>query len=142
MQFPTTKLRDGIQRPLVMLHLEATNGWRVNVDAFVDTWADISLFSFSTAAQLGIDLTNAPEQPIGSAIGALTTYRTAEVIIEIRRSPEVYRWQATVGFVPHRMAYAMLGTRGFFEFFRLAYDASLSSFEIESCRNFQCPDSA
>ena len=136
MQFPTTKLRDGIQRPLMMLHLESANRRRVNVDALVDTGADISLFSFSTAAQLGIDLTNAPELPIGSAIGTLTTYRTAEVIIEIRRSPEVFRWQTTVGFVPHRMAYAMLGTRGFFEFFRLAYDASVSSFEIEPSSNF------
>ncbi len=136
MQFPTTKLRDGIQRPLVMLHLEAANGRRINLDALVDTGADISLFSFSTAAQLGIDLANAPELPIGSAIGTLTTYRTAEVIIEIRRPPEVFRWQTTVGFVPHRMAYAMLGTRGFFEFFRLAYDVCASSFEIEPSRNF------
>ena len=64
MQFPTTKLRDGIQRPLVMLHLEATNGRRVNVDALVDTGADISLFSFSTAAQL-LKLANGQAAPLG-----------------------------------------------------------------------------
>ena len=57
MQFPTTPLRDGIQRPLVMLLLETPNGRRVNVDALVDTGADVALFSFSTATQLGIDLT-------------------------------------------------------------------------------------
>ncbi len=136
MQFPTTPLSDGIQRPLVMLHIESPTGRRVSVDALVDTGADVTLFSFSTAAQLGMDLTQAPELPIGSAIGALTTYRTAKVVIEIRRPPEVFRWRTTVGFVPHRMAYAMLGTRGFFEFFRLAYDACASSFEIEPNGSF------
>lgn len=61
----------------------------------------------------------------------MTNYRTAEVTIEIRRKPDLIRWTTTVGFASHRMAYAMLGTHGFFEFFRLNYDVTEGFFEIE-----------
>ena len=41
------------------------------------------------------------------------------VTLELRRPPDVVRWKASVGFVDRTMCYAILGTRGFFEFFDL-----------------------
>jgi|GEM_PF-3625932 len=89
MQFPTTVLSNGIRRPLVMLHLTSSSRLSINVDALVDTGADVTLLSDSIAAHLGIDLTTAPAFPIGSALGTIANYRTADVIIELRRKPEI-----------------------------------------------------
>lgn len=47
MRLPTTALSNGIQRPLVMLHLKGSFGLSINVDALVDTGADVTLLSDS-----------------------------------------------------------------------------------------------
>lgn len=133
MRFPTT-VRDAIHRPIVMLHVASSSGRFVNVDALVDTGADVSLLPNSMAAKLGIELPVMPEYPIGSPIGSATTYRLAEVRLELRRPPDVLRWTTSVGFVDRKLPYAILGTRGFFEFFRLSYDASQHTFELDPVR--------
>ena len=130
MRFPTT-VREAIHRPIVMLHVASSSGRFVNVDALVDTGADVSLLPSSMATKLGIVLTAIPEFPIGSPIGSTTTYRLAEVRLELRRSPDALRWRTSVGFVDRKLPYAILGTRGFFEFFRLNYDASQHTFDID-----------
>ena len=130
MRFPTT-VREAIHRPIVMLHVASSSGRFVNEDALVDTGADVSLFPNSMASKLGIALPMTSGLPIGSPIGSTTTYRLAEVQLEIRRPPDVLRWRTSIGFVDRPLPYAILGTRGFFEFFRLSYDASQHTFEIE-----------
>lgn len=131
MRYPTT-VRETIHRPIVLLHVESPPGGRhINVDALVDTGADVSLLPSSMAAQLGIELSAAPQMPIGSPIGTSTTYRMSEVILELRRGPDIVRWRTNVGFIDRRMPYAILGTRGFFEFFRLTYDANQHSFDLD-----------
>ncbi len=130
MRFPTT-VREAIHRPIVMLHVVSSSGRFVNVDALVDTGADVSLFPNSMASKLGIALPTTPGLPIGSPIGSTTTYRLAEVQLEIRRPPDVLHWRTSIGFVDRPLPYAILGTRGFFEFFRLSYDASQHQFDID-----------
>ncbi len=70
------------------------------------------------------DLSNADEVVVESLVGGECRYRSAEIECELRRHPEVIRWKAKVGFVDRKMRYGIVGTRGFFEFFRLTYDAS------------------
>ncbi len=130
MRFPTT-VRETIHRPIVMLHVASFAGRFVNVDALVDTGADVSLLPSSMAAKLGITLPATPELLIGSPIGSTTTYRVAEVCLELRRPPDIVRWRTSVGFVDRKLPYAILGTRGFFEFFRLCYDASQHTFDLD-----------
>ena len=130
MRFPTT-VREAIHRPIVMLHVASSSGRFVNVDALVDTGADVSLFPNSMASKLGIELPTSPGLTIGSPIGSTTAYRLAEVQLEIRRPPDVLRWRTSIGFVDRPLPYAILGTRGFFEFFRLSYDASQHLFDLD-----------
>lgn len=113
------------------MRLDGGVGFTVNIDALVDTGADVTLFSEGVAAQLGLDLSAASEFSIGTALGTRATYRAMPLTIELRRKPDVLRWTTTVGFVPHRMAYGILGTRGFFEFFHFTYDVTEGFFELE-----------
>lgn len=122
MRFPTS-LRDGQQRPIVCVSLSIPDGRSILFDALVDTGADVSLFPMSAAIRLGLDLTDLPTGVVTAAVGGQCQYRLCDVSLELRRLPEALRWNTSVGFVEHRMSYAILGTRGLFEFFRLTYDA-------------------
>ena len=130
MQFPTL-LRSHIARPIIALHLEASNGMRVCSDVLVDTGADVTLMPVDLADSLNIDLTQLPEVTVTSAIGGECRYRPCEIILELRRIPEVIRWRTTIGFTDRTMSYGILGTRGFFEFFRLGYDARAGFVVVE-----------
>ena len=122
MRFPTM-LRRQIARPIITLHLEASNGNRVFSDVLVDTGADVTLLPVDLADSLNIDLSLLPEVTATSAIGGECRYRQCDLSLELRRFPDVIRWRATIGFTERVMSYGILGTRGFFEFFRLEYDA-------------------
>ena len=111
---------DGLHRPIIPVLIESPSGQRLVVDALVDTGSDITLFPDSLARSLSIDLTGHPEHPVNSALGVAVTYSESEVALELRRAPgESFRWRATVGFLTRPMIYGILGTKGFFEFFRL-----------------------
>ena len=129
MRFPTL-ITDERARPIIPLILMSPAGERVLVDALVDTGADITLFSETVAEALSVDLTNVPESPIRTPLGHAGTYRAVELSLELRRRPDVLQWRGTVGFVSPRLTYGLLGTRGFFEFFAIHYDASQQFLEI------------
>ena len=130
MQFPTT-LRRGHHRPLIPVKLLIDDGRCVLIDALIDTGADISLFPQHLAEQLGFDLSHPPDGMVSAAVGGQCSYRLRDVTLELRRPPEVVRWKASIGFVDRTMSYAILGTRGFFEFFRLTYDARAGFLTVE-----------
>ena len=130
MQFPTL-LRRQVARPIITLHLEASNGMRVCSDVLVDTGADVTLMPVDLADSLNMDLNCLPEVTATSAIGGECRYRRCDIILELRRFPEVVRWRATIGFTERTMSYGILGTRGFFEFFRLGYDARAGFVVVE-----------
>lgn len=129
MRFPTTATR-GQQRPLVALHAIAPNGRRIVVDALVDSGADLTLFTPAAAELLELDLTHIPETPISSAFGTVDSYQAVPLQLELRRPPDSLAWSANVGFVKRHLTYCILGTRGFFEFFRFHYDVAHSQFEL------------
>lgn len=129
MLFPTTR-RDGQLRPLVPVIVNADCGQRAMLDALVDSGADVTLFPQTVAEQLLIDTSLLPRHVVRAAVGGSSEYRICEVVLEIRRKPDVFRWKTAIGFVDRPMSYAILGTRGFFEFFRFDYVAGEHSFEI------------
>ena len=129
MRFPTL-ITDERARPIIPRIVQSASGERALVDALVDTGADITLFSETVAEALGLDLTGVPESPIRTPLGHGGTYRAVELSLELRRRPDVLQWRGTVGFVPLRLTYALLGTRGFFEFFAIHYDANQWFLEI------------
>ena len=128
MQFPTVA-RQHIHRPLVALHVHSA-GRTTLTDALIDTGADISIFPKFVADRLRLDLTGCPEIPVNAPLGGGGNYRLCEVELELRRSGEVLRWRTSVGFTQHEMSYAFLGTKGFFEFFDLAYSARRQTIEL------------
>lgn len=126
----STSLRAGKLRPLLPVNIEAENGMRVVVDALVDTGADVTLFPHHIAEQLGLDLDGKSDGNVVAAVGGSSNYLRVNVVLEVRQKPVVYRWATAVGFVDRPMSYAILGTRGFFEFFDLQYSARNESFEL------------
>jgi len=123
---------DGLHRPIIPVLIESPGGKRLVVDALIDTGSDITIFPDAFAEALDINLTSRPERPVNSALGVIATYRESEVLLELRRAPdEIFQWKTIVGFLPRRMAYSILGTKGFFEFFSLNYDARQQSLEIQ-----------
>jgi len=130
MRFPTMS-RGALARPILPLLVEGAGGQRLIVDALVDTGADLTLFPFDVAVALGLDLTRLPQIPVGSALGQQLTYAALDLVLELRSLPDVFRWRATVGILSQPMTFAILGTRGFFEYFRLHYDWSSQFVEIE-----------
>lgn len=71
-----------------------------------------------------------PQRPLTSALGTVATYRSQELLLELRRFPDSIQWRGSIGFLLRPMTYGLLGTKGFFEYFQLAYDARQNSFEI------------
>lgn len=129
MRFPTMAL-DGLQRPVVPIMLESPGRRRLIVDALVDTGSDVTLFPEGFAAALDINLDGLPEKPLTSALGVIANYRESEVFLELRRDSESVRWRTSVGFLPLKMGYSILGTNGFFEFFHLGYNAGDSWIDL------------
>lgn len=115
MQFPTT-LRRGCHRPLIPVKLQIDDARYVLIDVLIDTGAYVSLFPQHLADQLGFDLSGQPDGMVSAAVGGKCSYRLRDVTLELRRPPDVIRWKSSVGFVDLTMSYAILGTRGFFEF--------------------------
>ncbi|MFM9964175.1 MAG: retropepsin-like aspartic protease [Planctomycetaceae bacterium] len=131
MQFPTLA-KDRIRRPIVPVRLLGPNGRWSTIDALIDTGSDITLFPERLAERLGLNLAEASEFPLTSALGTVATYRAMELKLEVRRFPETVRWQGLVGFLPRQMTYGLLGTQGFFEFFDLQYSSRRCVTKIES----------
>ena len=129
MYFPTL-VRDGKQRPIVAVTIMVTGSGPVLFDALVDTGADVSLFPQSVAKRLGITLSDQPDGAVFAAVGGQCVYRRHDVELELRRPPELFHWRASVGFVEREMSYAILGTRGLFEFFDLFYSAHQQTLEL------------
>lgn len=128
MRFPAVA-RQRIYRPLIALRVHSA-GRSALTDALVDTGADISIFPKFVADRLRLNLTGMPGVAVNAPLGGGGNYRLCQVELELRRSGEVLRWRTAVGFTEHEMSYAFLGTKGFFEFFDLAYSSSRQTIEI------------
>ena len=130
MQFPTL-IRQQMRRPIIAVTIHSPSGLSLLTDALVDTGSDVTLFSSDIARRLKIDLAGVPSLPVMTAVGPVAEYQPFELALEIRRHPDVVRWTCRAGFLQRPMSLGILGTRGFFEFFRLDYDARSSVVAIE-----------
>ncbi len=89
------------------------------------------------ASYLGIDLTQAPEQPVNliGRPGAIAC-RYAMVELLITDVQETYRWSALVGFVPMRLHYQLLGHAGFLEYFEAEFRGTDREVILTANRSF------
>ena len=70
MRFPTLA-KQHIHRPIVAVHIQASVGRWLSIDALVDTGSDVSLFPESLARRLALDLRGVSPTPLTSALGTL-----------------------------------------------------------------------
>jgi hypothetical protein len=123
-------------RPLLWVTLLTPAAVRLR-HCLLDTGSDDTVFPESVAAQLGIDLTNAP---IGEASGmglATATIRYAEVQLRVSDGREFHEWTATVGFTSTPLKQPLLGYAGFLRYFTATFHGDLE--EVELAVNSEYP---
>src|ERR1700693_4066407 len=94
-------------RPLIDVAVLGPSGSAVK-RALMDTGSDDTVFPEHVAAQIGLDLTNAP---IGSASGlgaAALSVRYARVTLRIAAQSERREWPAWVGFTASALPFPVL----------------------------------
>ncbi len=116
-------------RPLIPLTIIGTKRqWNPHV--LVDTAADDVVFRVATAAQLGIDLTRAPQLRASGVGGRIVAVYYAPVILVLTDGKDTYRWRATVGFTSAFLKFPLFGIAGGLEFFRTTLDGFRKEVEL------------
>lgn len=105
-------------RPVVAIRLTGASDTKLR-DGLLDTGADDTVFPETLAALLGLDLRYVEERQLTLA-GRPQPIRCRYAAVRLRISGglrETYEWTATVGFVPTRLSYNLLGHAGFLQYF-------------------------
>jgi hypothetical protein len=98
--------------------------------AHLDQGSDDTVFSEALAAQIGLDLTNAPRGS-GSVVGGQKiALRYAEVTLRITDGREQREWPARVGFTSTFLSHPLLGFGGFLQFFDALFRGDHEDFEL------------
>src|SRR5579884_3434681 len=90
-------------------------------DGLLDTGADDTIFSDTVAAQIGLDLSNAP---VGDAAGlgpGVFSLRFAQVVLRVADNFERREWTAWVGFTSAPLRHPTLGFAGFLQYFTATF---------------------
>jgi len=116
-------------RPTIDVTVMGSTGTSVEL-GLLDTGADDTVFPESLAAQLGIDLTNAPVRG-GSGVGQVAApIRYAEVTLRVTDGREFREWRARVGFTSAPLKRALLGFAGFLQFFTATFHGDREEVEL------------
>lgn len=105
-------------RPLVTIRVKG-HGKASYISATLDSGADDTILPDELAPRLGIDLTRAPHGAARGIGGSPISYRYATVTLRLTDSYEECEWDATVGFAPVPMRWAILGYAGALQYFDL-----------------------
>ncbi|MCI0459108.1 MAG: hypothetical protein L0Z62_19295 [Gemmataceae bacterium] len=109
-------------KPVIPLEVIGPAG-RAAPGAIVDSAADDVVFPFALAAQLGIDLSQAPPlhaPGVGSTQPSDLLY--ASVILELSDGKDSARWRAVVAFTKAHLRLPLFGVAGGIEHFRTILD--------------------
>jgi hypothetical protein len=95
----------------------------------VDTGASDTVFPENLAAQVGIDLSQAP-QGRATSIGGTHPLRYAEVELRLTDGREYRVWTARVGFTPAALRWPLLGFAGVLQFFTVTFHGDREEVEL------------
>jgi hypothetical protein len=102
----------------------------VSRDCLADTGADDTVFPESLAAQIGLDLTNAPTGT-ASGVGLVSSpIRFAVVRFRIGTLSEQREWQGWVGFTPAPLRRPLIGHAGFLQYFTATFHGDAEKLEL------------
>ena len=100
------------------------------VNGLLDTGADDTVFSESWAAQIGLDLTNAPTGTLNGVVPGVASVRYARVTLRLAGNGDRREWTALVGFTPIPLRRAVLGYAGFLQFFTATFHGDSEQVEL------------
>jgi hypothetical protein len=117
-------------KPLIDVSLVGPQKTRIVV-GLLDTGADDTIFSDALAAQLGIDLTNAPEGE-SSGVGGTPAVRLrfATVTLRLATVSERRGWPALVGFTAAPLRFPLLGYAGVLHYFSANFHGDREEVEL------------
>jgi hypothetical protein len=96
----------------------------------LDTGADDTVFPETVAADIGLDLANAPTG-VASGVGQVAaTLRYAEVTLRISDGQEHREWTARVAFTSAPLHRPLLGFAGFLQFFTATFHGDREQVEL------------
>lgn len=136
---PLYSLGDSMYRfhPMIEVKLVGPSGDQIFRPSKLDTGSDDTVFPSGFAAELGIDLTNAPEHESEGAGGHKIKYKHHKVIIEIisRDSNTKFVWNAIVGF-GDSIKHPLLGYAGVLRYFDICFRPDINQFTVEPNSSF------
>ena len=86
----------------------------------LDTGADETLLPMAIAEVLGVNLDPRNRGTVLSASGEMSVVY-GDISLEIGRGRARYRWHTTVGFLSQPLEEALLGHRGFLQYFDVSF---------------------
>ena len=128
---PIVSLNGRTERPKPVIGVALLSGQKtVARDCLLDTGADDTIFPEDVAAQLGIDLSNAPSGT-ASGVGLVPSIvRYAKVTFRITDGHEQREWEGWVGFTSARLHRPLLGHAGFLQFFDATFRGDAEIVEL------------
>lgn len=128
MKFRYKRYDADVLRPVIPVIL-TLNGQHIPYEALVDSGADICIFDAQLADIVGLDVTTGVQRKVAGITGQ------AEVQYLHRITINVGGWERVIdaGFLPNigKYGYGILGQRGFFEFFKVAFDFAKETIEVK-----------
>lgn len=116
-------------RPVIAVTIAGPTGSR-SQEAILDTASDDTVFPDALAAQIGVDLTDAPRGR-GAGVGLVAVpLRYAQVTLRIATNQEQREWQAWVSLTSSSLRRPILGFAGFLQFFAATFHGDREEVEL------------
>lgn len=116
-----------ILRPIIPIKLK--NGTlEIMYEVLVDSGADMCIVDAEIGELIGIDIAVGKKGQFSGVTGKSETYYCHMVEIEVGEWP----YKAEIAFAENlsKSGYGVVGQRGFFEFFKVTFDYSISEIDI------------
>jgi hypothetical protein len=122
-------------RPVIPVRIAASGGSQL-LDGLLDTGSDEIVFEDWVARPLGIDLAQAPTEPVNLVGRGAIDCRYATVALVLTDGRETCRWSVLVGFVPIKLQYQLLGHAGCLEHFDVEFRGADREVVLTANRSF------
>jgi len=129
MKFKYKRYSREIIRPVIPIEI-SHNGNVIAYEALVDSGADMCIFDAQLGEALGLNVYDGEENKVYGITGTLENYYIHPVTINIGG----YKFNIKAGFLPNiaRMAYGIVGQKGFFDLFIVKFDYKKEEIELKS----------
>ena len=118
MRFPYFKVGDNSFAPIVPLRVLGANGW-LGMEAYIDSGATYSIFSFNRAEMLGLEYTKGERLSMTVGDGGRIIVYVHRLKVEL--AGDVFT--AEIGFSKQLgVRFNLLGRKSFFTHFKICFD--------------------